>query len=65
MDQKKCPEKKIAITRSPVMQALQLTAVFVGGDIRQQKQPPSHTLCDYSLSKHSYGTKRLLWDSVM
>jgi hypothetical protein len=29
----------IAIERSPVRQALQLTALFVGFAVRQQKQP--------------------------
>jgi hypothetical protein len=33
-----------AIGRSPVIQALQLTALFVGGAILQQKQ--SHNLCE-------------------
>jgi hypothetical protein len=55
-----------AIGRSPVLQALQLTALFVGDAIWQQKQ--SHNLCECvalaefrycHLGKHFYGTKRL------
>jgi hypothetical protein len=55
-----------AIGRSPVIQALKLTALFVEVAVWQQKQ--SHNLCECvalaefrfrHLGKHFYGTKRL------
>jgi hypothetical protein len=56
MDHKKSTGKKMAkaITRSPVIQALQLKEPFVVGAIWQQKQSPTHITCEFVALADSY-----------